>query len=90
MHGLLWRITEEDERSLDRYEGVAVGLYRKEIVEVQLGEGSTLPTLVYIATDNTPGVPRAGYLEKIVIAAAQSGFPEEYLEGLRSWQGKSS
>lgn len=33
---VLWMISERDEIALDHYEGVAVGLYRKEIIKVKL------------------------------------------------------
>lgn len=31
VHGLLWTLTEADEKTLDRYEGVSKGLYRKVV-----------------------------------------------------------
>ena len=40
----LWSITPENERTLDRYEGVAGGLYTKE--EVDLGNGKS--ALIYL------------------------------------------
>ncbi|MFD1957773.1 gamma-glutamylcyclotransferase family protein [Paenibacillus thailandensis] len=33
---VLWSISEKDEVALDRYEGVASGLYRKEMLEVNM------------------------------------------------------
>ncbi|MDU5141853.1 MAG: gamma-glutamylcyclotransferase family protein [Paenibacillus dendritiformis] len=33
---VLWMISERDEIALDRYEGVSVGLYRKELIKVKL------------------------------------------------------
>jgi hypothetical protein len=79
--GLLWSLTGVCEATLDEFEGIDRGLYRKEILVIA-GE----PTLVYVASDPTPGRPRAGYLEPIVAAAEALGFPTDYIErSLRPW-----
>lgn len=79
--GLLWSLTRQCEATLDEFEAIDRGLYRKETLEIA-GE----PTLVYIASDPKPGPPRAGYLEPIVAAAVALGFPAEYVErSLQSW-----
>ena len=85
-HGVLWTITEPDEKSLDRFEGVAMGHYRKETVEVHRSPQSSVKALTYVATENSPGGPREGYIERIVGAAAAHGLPTKYVEELRSWQ----
>jgi AIG2-like family. len=36
---VVWSISKSDELELDRYEGVAHGLYRKEMIEVKLEAG---------------------------------------------------
>ena len=80
--GLLWSLTPGCEVTLDEFEAV-VGrdLYRKETLEV-----GNEAALVYVATDSRPGRPQPGYLEPIVAAAEELGFPEEYIErSLRSW-----
>jgi gamma-glutamylcyclotransferase (GGCT)/AIG2-like uncharacterized protein YtfP len=80
--GLLWSLTPACEAALDEFEAV-VGrdLYRKETLEVA-GE----PALVYVASDPRPGRPRPGYLEPIVAAAEELGFPADYVEAsLRTW-----
>ena len=79
--GLLWSLTRECEITLDEFEAIGRGLYRKEILEIAGG-----PTLVYVASDAAPGRPRPGYLEPIVAAAVELGFPAGYIEtSLRSW-----
>ncbi len=85
VEGLLWSITDADERSLDRHEGVRRGVYRKALVELETQEGKTVKALVYIAADSTPGVPRPGYLEKIVSAAESCGLPTVYVDQLKPW-----
>ena len=86
VHGLLWTITGGDEKSLDRYEGVANELYRKCILPVaQEGSDASMDALVYVASNSTPGVPRPGYLEKICQAAKEHGLPPTYVSELESW-----
>ena len=85
VEGLLWRITDADERSLDHYEGVGQGTYRKALVELETMEGKKVKALVYIATDSAPGVPRPGYVEKIVSAAESCGLPKTYVDQLKPW-----
>ena len=85
-HGLLWTITPAGEKALDRYEGAARGHYVKEVVDVQPdGSGETVQALIYLASNNRPGVPRSGYLERIIQAAREHGFPREYVTELESW-----
>jgi cation transport regulator ChaC len=85
-YGLLWRITPADEAALDRWEGVAKGLYLKEVVAVHPNDGSeAVQAFIYVASNNRPGIPRPGYLEKIIPAACESGFPPEYVAELESW-----
>lgn len=81
--GVLWSLTRQCEATLDEFEAIDRGLYRKEILEVA-GE----PALVYVASDPAPGRPRAGYLQPIVAAAESLGFPADYIErSLRPWLG---
>ena len=85
VHGVLWNITDADERSLDFYEGISTGLYVKRPVKVTIKteEGVHVSALVYVAADSTPGLPRAGYLHAIVDAAERKGFPKEYIKELK-------
>jgi cation transport regulator ChaC len=85
VQGLLWRITKEDERSLDRHEGVVQGTYKKAFVEVSVPGGGKVRALVYVATDSTPGEARPGYMEKIVSAAEACGLPKTYVDQLKPW-----
>ena len=80
--GVLWSLTPACEATLDEFEAV-VGrdLYFKEAIDI-MGE----PAFVYIATDPAPGKPQPGYLEPIIAAANDLGFPAAYVEGsLRKW-----
>ena len=83
--GLLWLITSPCEDSLDRHEGVKNNHYTKASVQVICKDGSQHQALVYVATIDSVGAPRSGYLEKIIPAAEEYKFPDDYLDELRSW-----
>ncbi len=86
VNGILWRISASDERSLDGYEGVKAGLYKKANLRVQAGQGRECEAVVYVATDARIGrAARPGYLEAIIATAVSSGFPSKYAEELRAW-----
>jgi hypothetical protein len=81
-YGLVWTLTEADERSLDIYEGVAENAYRKESV-ILAAHGEAL---IYIAADATPGKPRAAYLDIILAAALAASLPLAYQAELADWR----
>lgn len=86
VYGVVWRLGESNERSLDEYEGVREGLYRKERLRVYAGDGARpVEALIYVARDGRPGAPRPGYLEAVVRAARRQGFPAAYLNELERW-----
>lgn len=88
--GVLWSINSEDEKALDRYEGVAAGCYGKETLKVSCeGYLSKFPVLIYVSRrgENT-GERRDGYMKKIVEAAEKLGFDSSYLGMLKDiWVG---
>ena len=83
VYGVLWQISPADEVSLDRYEGVASGFYRKAMVRVRLAEGSEVEALIYIAGDHRPGRARPGYMERVLAVAARHSLPAGYVASLR-------
>jgi gamma-glutamylcyclotransferase (GGCT)/AIG2-like uncharacterized protein YtfP len=83
--GIVWRITEADEKELDKNEGVRLDLYRKAFFSLLLDDGTPATVYAYIATERTPGSPRPGYMEKIVKSARSHGLPGEYVDELNSW-----
>jgi hypothetical protein len=81
-YGLIWALTAADERSLDDYEGVADGQYRKETVSLaEHGDA-----LIYLAADAMPGTPLPGYLEAILAAALAASLPPAYQAELARWR----
>lgn len=85
VYGILWNISKRDEESLDVYEGVRWGIYRKDYVDIETQDGKLPLVLIYIARDSNIDNPRDGYMERIISAAEKHGLPEKYIEELRSW-----
>ncbi len=85
VYGILWRITRNDEQSLDGYEGVKWGTYRKIKIDAEATSGQTISAQIYVARDSNIGSPRDGYMERIVAAAKAQKLPNEYIEELSSW-----
>lgn len=67
--GALWAISEQDERSLDCFEGWP-HLYRKEILHC-----NGLEFMVYIMNSDVPAEPSSGYLMTIA-----QGYQDWYLD----------
>ena len=86
VHGVLWTLSPDDERSLDEYEGVPQGLYKRMLVEVEQPEGQHAQAFAYHALDETPGRPVKGYLETVLVAARSQGLPDEYITMLARWK----
>lgn len=84
VYGILWLVGPADERALDAYEEIARGLYRRTCLTVEpvakpRGGSQRMAALVYLASDASLGWPRPGYLEPIVAAAREYGFPRPAL-----------
>ena len=76
VEGVLWKISAEDERRLDLYEGYP-SLYEKETVEVKGKDGTLLPVMAYTMTERfreNPARPSTGYLHGILAGCAEHGI----------------
>ena len=85
VYGIVWEITESDEASLDRYEGVP-NFYVKQYCSVQFDDGVE-SMLVYASTDHSSQSGRSEYLERIIDVAKDSLLPVDYVRELKSWMG---
>lgn len=86
VHGVLWRCTPVHFHSLDQYEGIHWGNYRRRHVCVLLPDGQSLTAITYTGTRLYDGQARVGYMTTAVIPGAQLfGLPENYIDELRSW-----
>ena len=82
--GVLWDLSLADVPALDRYEGVAGGLYVKAYQPIAT-EGGLKRALIYLGRSTAPGAPRPSYLESVLAAAQAAQLPGPYLQELRSW-----
>ena len=71
----------QDLARLDRYEGVAGGLYRREFVTV-MAEDLPVELLLYIENYNDHGLPRPDYLERIIAGARWFDLPQAWIDDL--------
>lgn len=80
--GLLWTITPDCERALDRYEG-APRLYIQKDVTVRDANGKEYTVMAYVMTDlfREPAIPSPFYFQGIRDGYAQNGMDEKPLEG---------
>lgn len=80
----IWSVTEDDERSLDRYEGYPT-FYRKDTMRlpvkgIKSGKVRTLTAFVYIMSDGRPiGTPSNSYLMTCARGYRSFGFDTQIL-----------
>jgi gamma-glutamylcyclotransferase (GGCT)/AIG2-like uncharacterized protein YtfP len=79
VQGVVYEITESDERILDRYEGVEIGSYGKAMMLVTIGK-QVHGCLVYVDPIEEEGNPRHEYIDRINKGIAASQLPAEYLD----------
>ena len=79
--GVLWELTPECERSLDRYEGFP-RFYGKMNVTVYTEDGEAIRTMVYVMTPDHsyPDMPSTAYYRSIEVGFMQNGIPTDTLE----------
>ena len=82
----LWLITPEDERTLDRYEGVGSGMYAKE--EVDLGGGKS--ALIYLMASRGIYPPSEYYYNVLKRGYRDFKIPVKHLDAAleHSFEGK--
>ncbi len=77
VYGLLWKITPDCERALDRYEGYP-HLYGKEQITVRDKDGGSHKVMAYIMTheySRDPAEPSESYFRGIVRGYQANGLP---------------
>ena len=68
MEGVLWSVTDGCLETLDRFEGVRAGIYRRREVRI-VGADEDVAAIAYVASSRGHGDPRPGYLETILEGA---------------------
>jgi gamma-glutamylcyclotransferase (GGCT)/AIG2-like uncharacterized protein YtfP len=85
VYGVVWSISVAHKLILDGFEGVEDKIYYEKIMQVSTDINELIDVLVYVATETLPGLPREGYLEKILKGAKNFGLPPLYIEELSKW-----
>ena len=81
VHGVLWDLALADVAALDRFEGVAEGLYTKAIQPV-VATAAAKRALIYLGSNDGPGRARADYLGAVLAAAGEWALPREAVAAL--------
>ena len=81
VHGVLWDLALSDIPALDRYEGVAQGLYVK-LTQAVIAERGPKQAIIYFGVNSGPGVPRAAYIAEVLAAARSWPLSAEGVEAL--------
>ena len=81
VYGVLWDVKFADMLSLDRYENVAAGLYKKVVSSILKAGGGTACAIVYIGKGEG-GRPPLPYMENIIAAAREWELPAAHIREL--------
>ena len=79
VEGVLWKLTQACEKSLDHYDGFPV-LYGKETVCVRGSDGTEHRVMAYTMQkpySRIPAMPSMGYLAEILAGCEQNGIDEK-------------
>ncbi|XP_054278294.1 gamma-glutamylcyclotransferase-like [Macrosteles quadrilineatus] len=93
--GALWEIHSDHMKTLDRQEGVSVGVYKPIIVQVEKPSGEVVQCRTYQLVNLPPALspgesrplerqPSKIYLDTIIEGAEESRLPDDYLKELRN------
>jgi Gamma-glutamyl cyclotransferase, AIG2-like len=81
VHGVVWELALGDVAALDRYEGLARGLYAK-LTQPVLAVRGPRRAIVYVGANAGPGAARTDYIADIIAAARSWPLPAEAIEVL--------
>jgi gamma-glutamylcyclotransferase (GGCT)/AIG2-like uncharacterized protein YtfP len=77
--GVVYEISESDENSLDIFEGLGNGLYRKELLNVEV-DGFPKNCLTYIDPIKKEGLPKAEYIKRINLGIQDAKLSSDYVK----------
>jgi gamma-glutamylcyclotransferase (GGCT)/AIG2-like uncharacterized protein YtfP len=83
VYAALYDLTHADEKALDEWEGVAIGLWHKIRVRVSTLD-EDLTAWIYVLDAYEGGLPSARYLGMLADAAEAGGAPDDYVAELRT------
>ncbi len=88
VHGVLWDLALADVAALDRYEGLAQGLYAKRIQPVVAGRAPRR-AIVYFGANAGPGNAHPAYLAEVIAAARSWPLPAKAIDALERMGGRT-
>ena len=77
--GVLYEVSEDCEKNLDKYEGLGTA-YQKKRVFVYDDLGTAYEAFVYLREPQEPGKPSEDYVKTVVEGAREAGIPEDYIK----------
>ncbi|KAK2921093.1 gamma-glutamylcyclotransferase a [Channa argus] len=80
--GVIWTLSNDNITSLDKQEGVALGIYSPLEVSVETDEGTML-CRTYQMNNFHASLPSPQYKQVLCLGAEQNGLPAEYLKSLK-------
>jgi hypothetical protein len=80
--GVLWKLTPRDLATLNAYENLDSGLYRRIMLTVEF-DGQRARALVYAGRVRGKRRPAPGYQERVIAAAEDWRLPPRYVAELR-------
>jgi len=84
VYGVVYQISNEDKRTLDRIEGLGAG-YNEKTVSITTLSGSILTSVTYFAIDVDHRVmPYHWYKQHVLRGAIEHGLPAEYIGKIES------
>ena len=87
VYGILAKATHDELKRLYAHaEQVLGGVYLPEAVLTETRDGDWRPALCYIAPSMNPEPAADEYVDRIVKPAKEHGFPEWYIERLKSFR----
>jgi len=81
--GILWAVSDNHLKTLDKKEGVNLGIYSKQVKTIRI-KNLEIHSIIYIATNNEVGKPRDGYLGKLLFGANHFNLGDNYISYLQS------
>ncbi len=83
VHGVLWDLAFSDIPSLDAFEDVDSGLYRKIVQPVLKAGGGSARAMIYTG-QGEGGCPQPGYLAAITASARSWNLPQAYIREIEA------
>ncbi|MCS6936110.1 MAG: gamma-glutamylcyclotransferase [Candidatus Bipolaricaulota bacterium] len=85
VYGVLYKLTEKEMKTLDKYERVDEGHYQRKKLEITVEENEQVTAYVYVALRTKEGLrPTQDYLKCIIEGAKENGLPQDYIQQLET------